>query len=261
VSVLLQLHGVARVYGGLRAVDGVDLDIAAGSRHGLIGPNGAGKSTLFKLIRGAEPLSAGRITFAGRDVTEVPEHQRARMGIAQTFQNSSLFLTLTCRENVLLALQRTTGEARRFARGRSPGIAHQADLILDRVGLGDARAKPAASLSHGERRQLEVAIALASSPRLLLLDEPTAGMSPAETERLATIVEQLDDELAVLVVEHDLDFVFRVARDVSVLHLGSVLMTAPAAEVRASDEVARVYLGGASMDDIFIDPQEVEATT
>lgn len=261
MSALLELEGVARVYGGLRAVDGVDLRIPAGSRHGLIGPNGAGKSTLFKLIRGAEPVDAGRITFAGREVTDVPEHQRARMGIAQTFQNSSLFLALTCRDNVLLALQRRTGEARRFARRGSRGLEAQAERTLERVGLADARADPAASLSHGERRQLEVAIALAMSPRLLLLDEPTAGMSPAETERLATIVEQLDDELAVLVVEHDLDFVFRVARDVSVLHLGSVLMTAPAAEVRASDDVARVYLGGASMDDIFIDPHGVEAPT
>ena len=259
MSALLELEGVTRDYGGLRAVDSVDLRIDPGSRHGLIGPNGAGKSTLFNLIRGAEPVSAGRITFADGDVTSVPEHQRARMGIAQTFQNSSLFLSLSCRENVLLARQRTTNEARRFVRRRSPDLEHEAELTLDRVGLADARSKPAASLSHGERRQLEVAIALAMSPRLLLLDEPTAGMSPAETERLAAIVEQLDHELAVLVVEHDLDFVFRVTRDVSVLHLGAMLMTAPAAAVRASDEVARVYLGGASMDDIFIDPQEVGA--
>jgi branched-chain amino acid transport system ATP-binding protein len=259
VTALLELEGVTRDYGGLRAVDGVDLVLHAGARHGLIGPNGAGKSTLFKLIRGGEAPTAGHVRFDGRDVTHVREHRRARMGIAQTFQASSLFLSLTCRENVLLALQRASGEARRFARSRSRGVDADADRVLARVGLGERSGHGAATLSHGERRQLEVAIALACSPRLLLLDEPTAGMSAAETERLAAVLEGLDEELAVLIVEHDLDFVFRVARDVSVLHLGSVLLSAPAAEVRTSDDVARVYMGGASMDDIFIDPEEAEA--
>jgi branched-chain amino acid transport system ATP-binding protein len=259
VTALLELEGVTRDYGGLRAVDGVDLVLHAGARHGLIGPNGAGKSTLFKLIRGGEAPTAGHVRFDGRDVTHVREHRRARMGIAQTFQASSLFLSLTCRENVLLALQRASGEARRFARSRSPGVDADADRMLGRVGLREKSGHGAATLSHGERRQLEVAIALASSPRLLLLDEPAAGMSPAEIERLAAVLEGLDDELAVLIVEHDLDFVFRVARDVSVLHLGVMLLTAPAAEVRTSDDVARVYMGGASIDDIFIDPEEAEA--
>jgi branched-chain amino acid transport system ATP-binding protein len=253
MTVLLELNEVTRIYGGLRAVDGVDLRLDAGARHGLIGPNGAGKSTLFKLILGAEPVSAGHVHFDGRDITGVAEHQRVRLGIAQTFQHSSLFAALTCSENVLLALQRRTGDARRPFGRRSRALSADADALLERVGLDGFGARPAAALSHGEQRQLEVAIALAAQPRLLLLDEPAAGMSPAETERLATIIEDLDPELAVLIVEHDLDFVFRVARDVSVLHLGALLMTGPAAEVRASEEVARVYLGGASVDDIFID--------
>ena len=176
-----------------------------------------------------------------------------RLGIAQTFQHSSLFAALSCGENVLLALQRRTGDARRPFGRRSRALTAEADALLERVGLDGFGARPAATLSHGEQRQLEVAIALAAQPRLLLLDEPAAGMSPAETERLATIIEDLDPELAVLIVEHDLDFVFRVARDVSVLHLGALLMTGSAADVRASEEVARVYLGGASVDDIFID--------
>ncbi len=250
---LLTLNEVTRIYGGLRAVDGVDLRLDAGARHGLIGPNGAGKSTLFKLILGAEPVSAGRVGFDGRDITGVAEHQRVRLGIAQTFQHSSLFAALSCGENVLLALQRRTGDARRPFGRRSRALTAEADALLERVGLDGFGARPAAALSHGEQRQLEVAIALAAQPRLLLLDEPAAGMSPAETERLATIIEDLDPELAVLIVEHDLDFVFRVTRDVSVLHLGALLMTGPAADVRASEEVARVYLGGASVDDIFID--------
>jgi len=250
---LLELEGVTRAYGGLRAVDGVDLRLDAGARHGLIGPNGAGKSTLFKLILGAEPVSAGRVRFDGGDITGVAEHQRVRLGIAQTFQHSSLFAALDCRDNVLLALQRRSGDARRFLRRRSPALAGEADELLARVGLEAAGDRVVAALSHGEQRQLEVAVALAAAPRLLLLDEPAAGMSPAETERLATIIEGLDPELALLIVEHDLDFVFRVARDVSVLHLGALLMTGPAAEVRASEEVARVYLGGADVDDVFID--------
>jgi branched-chain amino acid transport system ATP-binding protein len=253
MTALLEVDDVTRVYGGLRAVDAVDLRVDAGARHGLIGPNGAGKSTLFKLILGAESVSAGRVRFDGSDITGVAEHQRVRLGIAQTFQHSSLFAALDCRENVLLALQRRSGDARRFLRRRPPALADAADELLARVGLEGAGDRVVAALSHGEQRQLEVAVALAAEPRLLLLDEPAAGMSPAETERLATILEGLDPELAVLIVEHDLDFVFRVARDVSVLHLGAVLMTAPAAEVRASEEVARVYLGGADVDDVFID--------
>jgi branched-chain amino acid transport system ATP-binding protein len=253
MTALLELDGVTRTYGGLRAVDGVDLELHAGARHGLIGPNGAGKSTLFKLILGAEPVSAGHLRFEGRDITGLPEHQRVRLGIAQTFQHSSLFAALSSRENVLLALQRRTGDARRVFGGRSRALLAEADELLARVGLDGSGPRPAAALSHGEQRQLEVALALAAQPRLLLLDEPAAGLSPAETERLATIVEELDPELAVLIVEHDLDFVFRITRDVSVLHLGSLLMTGPAQDVRASEEVARVYLGGASVDDVFID--------
>ena len=202
---------------------------------------------------GAERVSSGTVRFDGHDITGVAEHLRVRRGIAQTFQHSSLFAALPCRDNVLLALQRRTGEARRAFGRRSRALRESAEELLARVGLEGSGARPAAALSHGEQRQLEVAIALAAAPRLLLLDEPAAGMSPAETERLATIIESLDEELAMLIVEHDLDFIFRVARDVSVMHLGALLMTGRADEVRASEEVARVYLGGASVDDIFID--------
>jgi branched-chain amino acid transport system ATP-binding protein len=254
VTALLELQSVSRVFGGLRAVDGVDLRVEAGARHGLIGPNGAGKSTLFKLILGAEHVSEGHVHFDGRDITNLTEHRRVRLGIAQTFQHSSVFEPLSCGDNVRLALQRRTGEAHRLFGRRSAAVGAEAAGLLGRVGLEGSERRPAAALSHGERRQLEVAIALAAEPRLLLLDEPAAGMSPAETQRLATVIEGLDPEIAVLIVEHDLDFVFRVVRDVSVLHLGALLMTGPAAEVRASDEVARVYLGGASVDDLFLEP-------
>jgi branched-chain amino acid transport system ATP-binding protein len=253
MTALLDLRSVSRDFGGLHAVANVDLRVQAGARHGLIGPNGAGKSTLFKLILGAERVSSGQVHFDGHEITDLPEHQRVRLGIAQTFQHSSVFAPLSCSDNVRLALQRRTGEAHRLFGRRSAGLGGEAATLLARVGLDGSERRPAAALSHGERRQLEVAIALAAQPRLLLLDEPAAGMSPAETERLVSVIEGLDPAIAVLIVEHDLDFIFRVVRDVSVLHLGAVLMTGPAAEVRHSDDVARVYLGGASVDDLFLE--------
>ena len=253
MTALLELEDVTRAFGGLRAVDGVTLAIPAGARHGLIGPNGAGKSTLFKLISGAERVSSGTIRFDGDDVTSRPEHLRARLGMAQTFQHSQLFLGLTCRENVALALQRVDGSARGVLPRPRPRLAAAADELLERTGLAGRRSSPVSALSHGERRQLEVAVALGSSPRLLLLDEPAAGMSPAETDRLATIVGSLDPELTLLVIEHDLDFVFRVAQTVSVLHLGAILETGPAAQVRDSAEVQRVYLGGVDAEELFVE--------
>ena len=253
MTALLELEGVTRAFGGLRAVDGVTLAIPAGARHGLIGPNGAGKSTLFKLVSGAERVSSGTIRFDGDDVTSRPEHLRARLGMAQTFQHSQLFLGLTCRENVALALQRVDGSARGVLPRRRPRLAAAADELLERTGLAGQRSSPVSALSHGERRQLEVAVALGSSPRLLLLDEPAAGMSPAETDRLARIVGGLDPDLTLLVIEHDLDFVFRVAQTVSVLHLGALLETGPAAQVRDSAEVQRVYLGGVDAEELFVE--------
>jgi branched-chain amino acid transport system ATP-binding protein len=249
---LLELSGVSRVFGGLKAVDGVDLSLAPGARAGLIGPNGAGKSTLFRLITGAMPVSSGSLRFDGADVTRLPEHRRARAGIAQTFQHSSLFPSLPCRDNVVLALQRVRGDGGRLRRRRGSAIADDADALLERTGLGDRADALSAALSHGERRQLEVAVALACSPRLLLLDEPAAGMSPAETGRLAEIVEGLPSDLTVLVIEHDLDFVFRVAREITVLHLGAVIERGTTEQVRASEEVERVYLGGVDADDLFV---------
>ena len=187
-------------------------------------------------------MSTGHVHFDGHDITGLAEHQRVRLGIAQTFQHSSLFAALSCGDNVLLALQRRTGEARRLfgrrsrrARRRGRRAARRASGSRAPAGAAPPRCRTASGASSRWRSRSP------RGPRLLLLDEPAAGMSPAETERLATIIEELDPELAVLIVEHDLDFVFRVAREVSVLHLGSLLMTGPAAEVRASDEVARVY--------------------
>jgi branched-chain amino acid transport system ATP-binding protein len=237
---LLELRAVSVAFGGLRAVDDVDLQLEEGDRHGLIGPNGAGKSTLFRLVAGGLRPTTGAIYYDGRDITRLPRHRRARLGIGQTFQHSSLFGGLSCRENVQLALGRATG-------GRS------ADEALERFSLSDREHTPAAALSHGERRQLELALALVTEPRLLLLDEPAAGLSAGETERFADQLAELPPELTVLLIEHDLDLVFKATRTVTVLHLGKIIASGSPEQVRANDEVHSIYIGGHSEEALFVD--------
>lgn len=242
---LLQLHGVSRHFGSFRALDEVDLTVRRGARHVVMGPNGAGKSTLFGLISGTLATTAGTIRVDGQDVTRLPVDRRVGLGVAATFQHSSLFLRETVLENVLLAVVRRAGSAFggwRRASARTAAIA-QARTLLERVGLPTRHEIPAAALSHGERRQLEVAVALATEPRLLLLDEPAAGMSPAETARLTELVAALPAEVTVLLIEHDLDMVFELADTVTVMHLGRHLKTGSPDEVRASNEVQNAYLG------------------
>ncbi|WP_406187015.1 ABC transporter ATP-binding protein [Streptomyces sp. NBC_01006] len=244
-SALLQLRNVSRHFGSFRALDEVSLTVRAGARHAIIGPNGAGKSTLFGLISGTLPVTAGSILLDGQDVTRLPVDRRVGLGVAATFQHSSLFLRESVLENVLLALLRRPGGGlgglRRVA-ARPQAIA-QAHALLDQVGLPTRHELAAAELSHGERRQLEVAVALATDPRLLLLDEPAAGMSPAETARLTALLAALPGEVTVLLVEHDLDMVFELADTVTVMHLGRHLMTGAPDEVRASAAVQSAYLG------------------
>jgi branched-chain amino acid transport system ATP-binding protein len=240
---VLELRDVSVAFGGLRAVDGVDLDLGEGDRHGLIGPNGAGKSTLFRLVAGGLRPTAGRIAFDGQDITRLARHKRARLGIGQTFQHSSLFGGLSCRENVQLALQRAGG-------GRSPGAA---DDALERFSLAGRANVPAAALSHGEARQLELALALVTEPRLLLLDEPAAGLSSEETERFAEMLAALPPALTILLIEHDLDLVFQETRTVTVLHLGRIIASGTPEQIRANDEVHSVYIGGKSEEELFVE--------
>jgi branched-chain amino acid transport system ATP-binding protein len=249
---LLSLTGVGRRFGALKAVDDVSLDVPAGARHALIGPNGAGKSTLFTLITGATPVSSGRITLAGSDITRLPEHQRARRGISQTLQHSSLFLTQTVLQNVLLAAQRQHRSRHSLVPRRQAAARERARELLVDVGLEQRADSPVAALSHGERRQVEVAVALACEPRLLLLDEPAAGMSPAESARLVGLLQALPESVTVIIVEHDLDVVFALATSVTVLHLGRVLLTGSPDEVRSSDAVQAAYLGS-GRESLFLD--------
>ncbi|MBT2510170.1 ABC transporter ATP-binding protein [Streptomyces sp. ISL-98] len=242
---LLELRQVSRHFGSFRALDEVDLTVRPGARHAIIGPNGAGKSTLFGLISGTLSTTAGTILVDGQDVTRLPVDRRVALGVAATFQHSSLFMQETVLENVLLAVLRRAGTGLggwRKVSARATAIA-QAYTLLERVGLPTRHDAQVAALSHGERRQLEVAVALATEPRLLLLDEPAAGMSPAETARLTELIAALPGEVTVLLIEHDLDMVFELADTVTVMHLGRHLKTGSPDEVRASTEVQSAYLG------------------
>jgi branched-chain amino acid transport system ATP-binding protein len=253
VTPVLQCTGVTKRFGQLLAVDSVDLTILAGARHALIGPNGAGKSTLFNLLSGVLRPTEGRIELAGQDVTSRSDAWRARQGLAKTFQHSSLFLSLSVADNVAMAAQRGSGAGMSVLRPatRCPGVDDVVDDCLRRTRLtGRARSRVGA-LSHGERRQLEVAVALATSPRLLLLDEPTAGMSAAESRSFGDLVESLPAEVTVLLIEHDLDVVFRLADRISVLHLGRLLADGPPEQVRADEQVQAAYLGTGHAEELF----------
>jgi branched-chain amino acid transport system ATP-binding protein len=250
VSGLLRCAAVCRAFGALRAVDGVDLTVAAGSRHALIGPNGAGKSTLLRLVSGGMRVTGGAIWFDGRDVTRASDIRRARLGIGQTFQHSSLFRTLTAADNVALAVQRRHGRPW-LPLPHRPAWADRVNELLALVGVEHRAVDRVDALSYGECRQLEVAVALAAEPKVLLLDEPAAGMSAASAARLLDLLRGLPVDVTLVFVEHDLDLVFELATEVTVLHLGRVLMTGPPEDVRANADVQRAYLGTARRADLF----------
>lgn len=259
MTAALRLSGVSKHFGALKAVDGVDLVVRPGSRHALIGPNGAGKSTLFSLVTGAQAVSAGTIEVNGSDVTKQQESRRARGGLAQTMQHSSVFRTQSVHANLALAAQRHRGSPFSLVPRRQKAVRERVHELAERVGLGSRGQVTAGALSHGERRQLEVGLALACEPRLLLMDEPAAGMSPAESNRLIELVLALPAEVTVLLVEHDLELVFALATEVTVLHLGAVLLTGAPELVRSSDEVQRAYLGTHRREQLFTDAPAVTA--
>ena len=242
----LTLDNVSKHFGGLRAVDGVALAVRPGERRALIGPNGAGKTTLFNLISGALPVSSGRITLFGRDVTRAPAHHRAAQGLARTFQITNLFPDLSVLDNTLLAVQAHTPS--RFSMLRPvrafADLQSRAHAILDSVGLASVTGAAVRNLSHGEQRQLEIALALAGRPRVLLLDEPTAGLSPAESRLMAGLLARLDPAITVLMIEHDMDIALELSPHLTVLHYGCVIADGPRDTVRADPQVREIYLGG-----------------
>ena len=241
---MIEIRELRRAFGGVVALDGVSLKIAEGERRALIGPNGAGKTTLVNILAGEIAPTGGAVLLAGRDITRLRSWERARRGLARVYQRSELFAPLSARENVALAVAARGGPYHFFgAPPRSESSA--AGTMVDRVGLAGREDVPARALSHGERRQLELAVALAQSPRVLLLDEPTAGMSPVETARITELIAGLDRSLTILIVEHDMDVVFRLADRVTVLHEGRVIADGTAADVRGDVRVHDIYLGKA----------------
>jgi len=241
----LRVINVSKSFGGVKAIREVSLEIAPGERISVIGTNGAGKSTLFNAIAGVFPVSSGRIELFGEDVTKLRTATRAKKGLARTFQTSRLFEQLTAAENVFIALggNEFTGGLLRLARS-SRARWERVERLLDRVGLGGRGQQVVADLSHGEQRQLELAMALALQPKLLMLDEPAAGFSPAERSHLITLLRELPQEITLLLIEHDMDIALAVASRVIVMHDGETILGGTPDEVRNSELVREIYLGG-----------------
>lgn len=241
---VLRLDHVTKRYGALTVTNDVSIQVPAGQRRALIGPNGAGKTTLFNLISGRVPLSEGSIWLRGADITKVREEVRARRGIGRTFQHSELFTSVDAVQNVVMALRRRGGARMPILPSRrDTTLREEARDLLHRVGLDPDSQAEVGAMAHGQRRQLEVAMALAQDPVILLFDEPTAGMSAAETETFQEVFRSLPAELAVVLIEHDLDVVFSLASEITVLAAGAVIFEGAPEHVRASSVVQEAYLG------------------
>ena len=245
MSALLQVEKLAKRFGGIVATDDIVLDVAQGELHAVIGPNGAGKTTLIAQLSGQLRPDSGRIRFAGTDITALPVHRRSALGLARSFQITSLFLDFSALDNVALAVQAHDGHSFRFWRNArlETGLRQTASAALERVGLAERADWPASALSHGEHRQLELAMALASRPRLLLLDEPMAGLGPEESARMVSMLRALKSELTILLVEHDMEAVFALADRITVLVYGRVIATGAPDAIRANVQVREAYLG------------------
>ena len=244
---ILEVRGLSNFFGNVCTARDLTLDFEEGVLTSLIGPNGAGKSTLVNLVTGHLPVQQGRIVFQGRDVTRLPVHRRVRLGMGRSFQIANVFPGLTVLQNVLIPALALAGRtARPWARvSREASARRDAEEVLERVGLTAEREAAASALSHGDRRLLEVGVALASRPRLLFLDEPTAGMNPVERTRLLASIRTLAQEgrATFVLVEHDMDVVFALSRRVVVLHRGELLCDGPPERVRGDPRVREVYLG------------------
>src|SRR5213595_1592963 len=241
-ALALRLADVSKEFGGLRALDRVSLAVAPGERRAIIGPNGAGKTTLFSLISGETRPTVGRIALFDRDVTRLSPHRRAALGLARTYQITNLFPRLTALENCLLAVQALTSAKLHLHRALSSYTDHftLARSVLEAVGLEGKEDEVVRNLSHGEQRQLEIALALAGAPKLLLLDEPTAGLSPAESHSMTALLKKLDPAITLLVIEHDMDVAFELTDRITVLHYGRVVADGFAHEVRANPLVQEI---------------------
>jgi branched-chain amino acid transport system ATP-binding protein len=245
----LQLAAVSKAFGGVQAVNHVDLTIRTGERRALIGPNGAGKTTLFNLVAGELPVDCGTIHMFGQDVTRQTIQQRAKLGLGRTYQISQLFWALSVIENLFLAGFRARAKRINLLR-RWDQHTHERDWayqIAEQVSLTDKLEVPIAELSHGEQRQLEIGMALAARPRLIMLDEPAAGLSPAERVSVANLIRGLDHDMTIILIEHDMEVLMSLAETVTVLHQGRVIASGQPDEIRANEHVQAVYLGVANV--------------
>jgi branched-chain amino acid transport system ATP-binding protein len=238
----LVLEGVTRNFGALRAIENVSFSVAAGERRAVIGANGAGKTTLFNVITGDFPATAGRVLFFGEDVSLHPPFERIRSGLRRTYQSSLLFRDLSVRDNLFLALRGVTRNRYSFFRQRS------SNDLLERIRLTHLADQPVSSLSHGQQRQLEIGMALAGAPRLILFDEPSAGLSPAERAELVALLASLPAHMGFILIEHDLEIALRVVSRVTVMHNGRILKDGTPREIEDDPEVQAIYIGGKQLD-------------
>ena len=241
----LALEGVTRAFGALRAVDDVSFSVAAGQRYAVLGSNGAGKTTLFNAITGDFPPTSGRIRFFGEDITALPPHERIRKGLRRTYQSSLLFRELSVRDNLFLAV-RGVANGRFSLRRAGPvhGSTQATEELLERARLAHIADTLVADLAHGQQRQLEIGMALAGAPRLILFDEPAAGLSPAERRELVALLNALPAHMGFVIIEHDLDIALRVTEQVTVMHNGRVIKTGTPAEIENDAQVQAIYMGG-----------------
>ena len=243
--VVLETQQVSKHFGGLKAVDGVTFSVEEGKLHSIIGPNGSGKTTLFNLITGRFPPTSGRVIFRGADITGLRQHQIARLGLARSYQITTIFKRLSVFENLRIAAQAQTSQYNFWRRAGSLAAANErAEATLEIIGLQDKRNVLAGALGHAEQRQVDLGIALAQSPKLLLLDEPTAGMSPYETERTVEFVKELATRLAIVLVEHKMSMVMSISDRITVLNFGQVIAEGTPDEIRTNRRVQEVYLEG-----------------
>ena len=242
---LLRVDNLVRRFGGIVATDDLSLKVASGEVHAIIGPNGAGKTTLISQLTGQLRPNAGVIRFADRDITSLPAHKRSALGLARSFQITSLLLDFTAVDNVALAAQAHAGHSFHFWRNarKESHLRDAALAALNRVGLADRAQTIVSELSHGEQRELELAVALATRPRLLLLDEPMAGLGITESARMVKLLQELRQEVTIVLVEHDMDAVFALADRITVLVYGRVIASGEPSAIRQNDEVRRAYLG------------------
>lgn len=244
-TLALSIESLRKQFGALHVLTDVTLGVEPGERRVLLGPNGAGKTTLFNVVSGVYPATSGRVLLNGREIGNLPPYRRAAAGLSRTFQLTSLFPNLTLRHNVVLALQGLSRRKYNFWRllASENRLLTRADELLERWQMRDRATVRVKELSYGDQRQIEILMAVAQEPRVLLLDEPTAGLSAVETARVVEIVHALPRDISMLIIEHDMDVAFSLADSLSVLYMGSLIVTGDAATIRASDRVREIYLG------------------